>query len=84
MNIKSSRLSILSAEEIDDLYGLPRFTEDDRHLYFDLSATGREVVAAVHTLSVAVHLTLHLGTSKPSGNSSSTTKVLSLRTCITS
>jgi hypothetical protein len=33
----SRRLSILTAQEIDNLYGLPRFTEDDRRLYFDLS-----------------------------------------------
>jgi len=60
MTTDSHRLSILTAREIDDLYGLPRFTEDDRHLYFDLSATERAAVDA-HTLSVAVHLTLQLG-----------------------
>jgi hypothetical protein len=40
----SRRLSILTAQEIDDLYGLPHFTEDDRRLYFDLSPTERELV----------------------------------------
>jgi hypothetical protein len=57
----SRRLSILTAQEIDDLYGLPRFSEDDRHLYFDLSLTERELVDGVFTLSVAVHLVLQLG-----------------------
>ena len=38
MQSDSRRLSILSAGEIDDLYQLPQFTENDRHLYFDLSA----------------------------------------------
>lgn len=61
MNIDSRRLSILSAEEVEALYSLPRFTEDDRRLYFDLSAAEREAVAAIHTVSVAVHLTLQLG-----------------------
>ena len=61
MNINSYRLSILSAAEIDDLYGLPRFTEEDRHLYFDLSVAEREALTAVHTMSAAVHLTLQLG-----------------------
>ena len=37
------RLSILSASEIDDLYGIPRFTGADRSLYFDLS--GPELAA---------------------------------------
>jgi len=32
MAADSRRLSILTAREIDDLYGLPRFTEDDRQL----------------------------------------------------
>jgi hypothetical protein len=61
VNINSYRLSILSAEEIDDLYSVPRFTEDDRDLYFALSVAEHEVVAAVHTTSVAAHLTLQLG-----------------------
>ena len=55
------RLSILTAQEIDDLYGLPRFTGDDRCLYFDLSASEHESVNAVHTTSAAVHLVLQLG-----------------------
>ncbi len=61
MSNNSRRLAILSAKEVDDLYGLPHFTEDERHLYFDLSTAERKVVAAVRTVSVAVHLTLQLG-----------------------
>jgi len=57
----SRRLSILTAQEIDDLYGLPRFSEDDRRLYFDLSPTERELADGVFTISVAVHLVLQLG-----------------------
>ena len=44
MSNHSRRLSILSAKEVDDLYGLPHFTEAERHLYFDLSPAEREVV----------------------------------------
>jgi hypothetical protein len=57
----SRRLSILTAQEIDDLYGLPSFSENDRRLYFDLSPTERELVDGVFTISVAVHLVLQLG-----------------------
>jgi hypothetical protein len=57
----SSRLPILSAREIDDLYGLPRFTEEERRLYFDLSMRERAAVAEVHTTSAAVHLALQCG-----------------------
>jgi hypothetical protein len=61
MATDSRRLSILTAQEIDDLYGLPRFDEDDRLVYFDLSAAERDAVAGVHTTSAAVHLVLQLG-----------------------
>ncbi len=57
----SRRLAILTAQEIEELYGLPRFTEDDRQLYFDLSPKERAAVEAVQTADAAVHLTLQLG-----------------------
>jgi len=56
----SHRLSLLSAEEIEDLYGLPRFTDEDRQLYFDLSVPEREAVDAC-TASVAAQLILQFG-----------------------
>ena len=61
MAANSRRLSILSAAEVDDLYGLPSFTPDERGLYFDLSAKESDAVGSVHTASVAVHLILQLG-----------------------
>lgn len=61
MNAELRRLSILSAEEVDDLYALPRFTNADRRLYYDLSAAEREAAGAIRTASVAVHLILQLG-----------------------
>jgi Domain of unknown function (DUF4158) len=61
MATDSRRLSILTAQEVDELYGLPRFAEDERHLYFDLSPGERELVDGVFTISVAVHLVLQLG-----------------------
>jgi TnpA family transposase len=61
MTIESHRLSILTAKEIDELYGLPRFTEQDRSLFFDLSAAERAAVDAVRTSSSAIHLVLQCG-----------------------
>src|SRR5229473_3726300 len=55
------RLLILTAREMDDLYGWPRFTDEDRRLYFDLSPVERAAVDAIHTTSAAAHLTLQLG-----------------------
>lgn len=61
MTTESRRLSILTVQEIDDLYRLPRFTEDERHLYFDLSSAERDLVDGVYTISVAAHLIIQLG-----------------------
>ena len=55
------RLSILSTDEIDELFGLPHFSDDDRRLYFDLSAKERELFDNTRTFSVAAHLVLQLG-----------------------
>jgi TnpA family transposase len=60
MRMDSHRLALLTAKEIDDLYGVPHFTEADRHHYFTLSVPERTAVEA-HTISVAVHLILQLG-----------------------
>lgn len=57
----SHRLSILSDQEVDDLYGFPRFTKEDRRLYFDLSPAEKTAASAIRTASVAVHLILELG-----------------------
>ena len=40
----SHRMSILTREEIDDLYGLPRFTDEDHQVYFDLSELEQRAV----------------------------------------
>lgn len=61
MSAESRRLSILSASEVDDLYAMPRFTDDERRLYFDLSEPERAAAGAIRTASVAVHLILQLG-----------------------
>ncbi len=61
MNVNSRRLSILTKSEIDDLYGLPRFSDDDRSLFFDLSAVQQKAVDTVYIRSSAVHLILQIG-----------------------
>ncbi|WP_333879358.1 DUF4158 domain-containing protein [Methylobacter sp.] len=61
MSVNSRRLSILTKNEIDDLYGLPCFSDDDRCLFFDLSAAEQKAVDAVYTRSSAVHLILQIG-----------------------
>jgi len=62
----SGRLAILTAQEIEALYGLPRFTEEERQLYFDLSPGEQAAVETVQTAVAAVHVTLQLGYFKAS------------------
>jgi hypothetical protein len=53
MASESRRLSILTVQEVSELYDLPCFTEEDRYLYFDLSPVERELVDGVFTISVS-------------------------------
>jgi hypothetical protein len=53
-------LAILTTREIDELYGLPRITDDERRFYFDLSATEREAVDSMH-VGTAINFVLQLG-----------------------
>lgn len=57
---RSHRLSILTRQEIDDLYGVPRFTGEERQTYFELDEPESRAVYS-RTTPVAVHLTLQLG-----------------------
>ena len=61
MSSDSRRLAILTVREIHELYGLPRFTDEERCIYFDLSPAERDAVDAVHTHAAAVHMVLQLG-----------------------
>ncbi|KWC13351.1 transposase, partial [Burkholderia ubonensis] len=56
----SHRLSILTRAEIDELYALPRFTDEDRHAYFELGDAEQQLVRA-RTISIGLHLVLQLG-----------------------
>jgi Tn3 transposase DDE domain/Domain of unknown function (DUF4158) len=60
MAANSHRLSILTRHEIDELYALPRFTDEDRHAYFELDEAEQQLVHS-RTASVSAHLTLQLG-----------------------
>lgn len=60
MPFDSHRLTILTAEEVEDLFGFPRFSDEDRHLYFDLSKPER-AAADAYIVTVAAHLILQFG-----------------------
>ena len=58
---QTRRLTILNADEIAAIFGLPQFTEDERQVHFALSPIESEVVNAARTITAAVHLTLQIG-----------------------
>src|SRR4051812_24584852 len=55
------RLHILGAEELDALYGLPRFTPEERQEYFALSPTDLAALAPLHSLKSRLYGILQLG-----------------------
>jgi hypothetical protein len=61
MPAPSRRLSILTTQEIEELYGLPQFSEEDRRLYFELSAAEKAIVDSIYTTSVSAYMILQLG-----------------------
>jgi len=61
MDNPGKRLFILGQEEIGALYGLPRFTQEDRDEYFTLSAQEQEALGQLHSLKSRVFFVLQLG-----------------------
>ena len=61
MNPTDKRLRILSQGEIEDLYGRPRFTHEERIEYFALSPTEKALTEQLHSTKSKVYCTLQLG-----------------------
>jgi hypothetical protein len=51
MKTTEKRLCILGEDEIEALYGRPRFTHDERIQYFSLSPTEKAALEALHPLA---------------------------------
>ncbi|MCP4268038.1 MAG: Tn3 family transposase [Candidatus Brocadiaceae bacterium] len=61
MKISERRLKILTTGEIEELYGLPDFTPEEREKYFSLSADECSAVKALRSIASKVHFVLLLG-----------------------
>lgn len=48
---EEKRLKILNKEELEDLYGLPHFTEDEQVLYFSLTPAEKAAIEGLHQRS---------------------------------
>jgi hypothetical protein len=55
------RLRILGAEELDALYGRPRFTPEERQEYFTLSLPEKAALEPFHSLMSRLYYLLQLG-----------------------
>jgi hypothetical protein len=58
---QSDRLQILSPEEYELLWGVPRFSQYDRDLFFALTAPERHALARLRTVRTKAHFLLQLG-----------------------
>jgi hypothetical protein len=54
MGNPGKRLVILGHEEMDALYGRPRFTQEERDEYFTLSAQEKAALGQLHSLKSRV------------------------------
>ena len=61
MQEQSKRLTILTAKEIDTVYGLPRFTDEERDVYFSLDSREQSAFGGIRTLTAKVYFILQVG-----------------------
>jgi hypothetical protein len=61
MDTTPKRLRILAADEIQALYGRPRFTYEERLEYFSLSPKELVVLEQLHSIKSRIHFILQLG-----------------------
>jgi hypothetical protein len=59
--IESKRLKILEADEIEAVYGLPVFDDEDRVFYFELSPPERAILSRLHGIKSRIYYILQLG-----------------------
>ena len=60
-NTTPKQLRILGDDEIEALYGRPRFTDDERREYFALSATEKALLEQFHPTTSHIYYILQLG-----------------------
>jgi hypothetical protein len=60
-NTTQKRLRILGDDEIQALYGRPRFTADERLEYFALSPTEKATLEQLHSIKARIYFILQLG-----------------------
>lgn len=58
---RNKRIKILGDDEIDAIFGLPRFTSEERMQYFALSPSEKSALDQLHTIRSKIHFILQSG-----------------------
>ncbi len=58
---RNRRLNILGQDEIDEIHGLPRFSDEERELYFALTASEKAALEDLHSAKSKIAFILQLG-----------------------
>src|SRR6266853_3483928 len=58
---RERRLRILSEDEIEALYGLPHFSDDERPEYFSISPAEQRALDQLHSMHSRIYFILQLG-----------------------
>ena len=58
---RNRRLKILGQDEIDEIYGLPRFSDEERELYFTLMPSEEATLEDLHSTQSKIAFILQLG-----------------------
>ena len=61
MHDPGKRLTILTAKEIQTLYGLPQFTNEERDVYFALDPLEKQQLDQLRNITASVYFILQLG-----------------------
>lgn len=61
MKVNQNRLSILTQAEIQDCFGIPRLTQEDREYYFDLAISEANLIKDSWQLNSKLYFMLQLG-----------------------
>ena len=61
MEPRERRLRILGEDEIEALYGLPRFSDEERPEYFSLSPTEKRALDQLHSIKSRIYFILQRG-----------------------
>ncbi|MDP2558476.1 DUF4158 domain-containing protein, partial [Photobacterium damselae subsp. piscicida] len=61
MAVNPNRLNILTQSEIQDYFGFPRFTQEDREYYFNLTNSEVSLIEEKWLLSSKIYFVLQLG-----------------------